>query len=61
MECKHCGSPYLERQRRRGLLRRWLLPLFGIYPWQCLTCYKNQFLHARRTPDGHTSTADAQG
>jgi hypothetical protein len=61
MECKFCGSPYLERLRRNGILGAWLPSLCGFYPWQCLTCFRLQLHHARRTPEGHVSTVDQPG
>jgi hypothetical protein len=56
MLCKFCGSPYLERVRRHGILGSWFPSVLGFYPWRCMVCLHTGSYRARRLPDGRTSS-----
>jgi hypothetical protein len=47
--CFWCSSTGLRRMRRSGFLRRVILPLFGYYPWECMSCRRILYLK----DDGH--------
>src|ERR1700742_913059 len=44
--CPRCGSR-LRRLARRGLLQSQIYPLFGYYPWECLTCRGKRIVRNR--------------
>jgi hypothetical protein len=48
-ECIWCHSDGLRRVTRKGFLRRHALPVFGFYPWECMSCRRVSFLR----DDGH--------
>ena len=37
----------MRRLARAGFLRKWILPLFGYYPWECFACRKVRLLRVR--------------
>jgi hypothetical protein len=37
--CTHCNG-YMRRLNRRGYIREVILPLLGLYPWECVICRK---------------------
>jgi hypothetical protein len=47
MICKNCRSYRMRRIKREGLLRKYLAPLFGFYPWRCSDCRTVQLLRSR--------------
>jgi hypothetical protein len=47
--CKHCGSGHLRRLNRRGWAQMRLLPVFGVFPWECTLCRTRTFYR----DDGH--------
>jgi hypothetical protein len=53
--CRHCGSGRLRRLNRRGWMQTSLLPLLGIFPWECVICRNRVFCRN----DGHRIHADA--
>jgi ribosomal protein L37AE/L43A len=46
--CPHCKSKVVRRARRKGILRRYILPYLGLYPWICRECKGYFLLRARR-------------
>ena len=53
--CPSCGGDRMYRTDRRGLLRRSVFPIFGLYPWVCKGCGREAMLRKRnrrrrRTP-----------
>ena len=38
--CPRCANVATRRVRRQGFLQLRLLPLLGLYPWECTTCRK---------------------
>lgn len=38
VKCPRCGSDYLKRMRRLGIVQARIYPLFGYYPWKCTKC-----------------------
>jgi predicted RNA-binding Zn-ribbon protein involved in translation (DUF1610 family) len=53
--CPNCGGDRTYRIERRGLLRRSVFPIFGLYPWVCKGCGREALLRKRnrrrrRTP-----------
>ncbi|PYN60712.1 MAG: hypothetical protein DMD90_25575 [Candidatus Rokuibacteriota bacterium] len=36
--CQACGSALVHRELSVGLVERWVLPLLGRRPYQCLDC-----------------------
>jgi hypothetical protein len=47
--CFWCRSKGFRRVNRTGFLRRHLLPLFGFFPWECMTCRRKSYFR----DDGH--------
>jgi transposase-like protein len=45
--CPACGSDRVHRVKRKGLLREWIYPFFGLYPWECRDCRLTSMLHRR--------------
>ena len=41
--CPRCQMETARRSRRRGIIERWLLPRFSVYPFRCARC-GNRFL-----------------
>ena len=48
--CPKCRSSSSARIKRVGLLQTVVLPLFGLYPWECSDCRRTFFLKARGKP-----------
>jgi hypothetical protein len=51
--CIWCRSNGLRRVHRDGFLRRHVLPLFGFYPWECMSCRRKMLFRA----DGRDGTS----
>jgi predicted RNA-binding Zn-ribbon protein involved in translation (DUF1610 family) len=45
--CPNCGGDKTYRIERRGLLRRSVFPIFGLYPWVCKGCGHEALLRKR--------------
>ena len=45
--CPKCGNCDLRRRVRAGLLQKCVFPLFGYYPWECLSCRKTWMRRVR--------------
>jgi hypothetical protein len=45
--CPQCGNRDLRRRVRAGLRQKCIFPIFGYYPWECLSCRKTWMLRAR--------------
>lgn len=45
--CPRCGDQALYRLERRGFLQLNVYPLFGVYPWNCISCRQPTFLRLR--------------
>ena len=41
--CKQCGSGHMRRLNRRGWTQLQLLPMLGIFPWECTLCRSRTF------------------
>jgi hypothetical protein len=50
-KCPHCAGKEFRRINRVGFFQRHVLPLFGLYPWECALCRRRTFLRG----DGHSS------
>jgi len=46
-QCSHCGHFAMARASRHGFWQVKVLPLFGLYPWQCMTCGASALLRDR--------------
>lgn len=44
--CTRCGSA-LRRLGRKGLLQRFIFPVFGYYPWECFACRRRWLVRTR--------------
>jgi hypothetical protein len=53
--CIWCGSKGLRRVHRTGFLRRRILPLFGFYPWECMSCRRKSLIRDDGRRDGSSS------
>ncbi|MFY9744638.1 MAG: hypothetical protein WA891_13220 [Acidobacteriaceae bacterium] len=51
LPCRNCGQASLARGAREGFWQRRILPFFGYYPWQCLTCGVQRLIRERGTVD----------
>ena len=47
VNCRECGSGRVYRVKREGFLQERIYPLFGFYPWRCMTCREPMMLHKR--------------
>lgn len=45
--CHKCGSDRVRRVYREGYLQQRVYPLFGYFPWRCLTCGARVMLRKR--------------
>jgi len=46
--CPKCGVPGgMSRQQRYGFLQTKILPLLGLYPWECLHCRRLSYFRRR--------------
>jgi DNA-directed RNA polymerase subunit RPC12/RpoP len=54
--CPLCEHKSLKRKPRKGMLHRWISPIFGYYPWHCSTCGGN-FLIKKRGKSRKRSSA----
>lgn len=45
--CPACGGDRMYRVERRGILRRRVYPIFGLYPWVCKECGNEVMLRKR--------------
>ncbi len=49
MVCLKCQSHRMHRIKREGVLRVWVAPVFGYFPWRCSVCRSEQLLKARNS------------
>jgi hypothetical protein len=61
MECAICQSHRVRRIGRNGILRKWLAPLFGYYPWRCSSCLRVFMLKTRGIRRKRQDAVEAQG
>ena len=47
MVCSKCQSHRMRRIRREGILRAYLAPLFGYFPWRCSVCRTEKLFRNR--------------
>ena len=47
LRCPKCHQREMARIARAGFLRQRLLPLLGIFPWQCALCGQEALLRRR--------------
>jgi predicted RNA-binding Zn-ribbon protein involved in translation (DUF1610 family) len=47
LKCPCCGQKEMARVSRRGFLRERILPIAGLYPWQCAMCGEERLLRRR--------------
>ena len=59
LECPKCHEQQLARIARRGFLRNYIFPLYGLYPWQCAICGKQRLIRKRSA--GYRQNAEAPG
>jgi hypothetical protein len=55
--CPQCRSAISSRTRRKGLMNKFVFPLFGLFPWECSDCQK---VFLRRTR-GKSKSAEVMG
>jgi hypothetical protein len=55
----------MRRIKREGILRKWLAPLFGYFPWRCSSCQVEKLLKSRgkkrSSEDATESRREAEG
>jgi hypothetical protein len=62
MICRICGDPSSHRCKRHGFLQKRIYPIFGLYPWECLTCGTVILYRARKEPHSQEgSSRDSRG
>ncbi len=54
LACIWCQSTGLRRLTRRSFLARHVFPLFGYYPWECMSCRRKCYLRSDGHADGMT-------
>lgn len=47
LDCPRCGERALYRSKRKGFFQLSIYPLFGIYPWNCVSCRQSILLRQR--------------
>ncbi|MGD0345181.1 MAG: hypothetical protein ABSA85_00410 [Terracidiphilus sp.] len=47
IQCRMCGSAEMRRAFRHGFLQLSFYPLFGYFPWRCMTCGTRVMLRKR--------------
>ena len=45
--CQVCGSHKVRRIFRKGYMQKKIYPVFGYFPWRCLSCGKRVMLRKR--------------
>lgn len=50
--CASCGE-HMRRLGRKGFLQTTVFPVFGFYPWECLSCRSKKLVRARGTKAFH--------
>lgn len=45
--CVHCRKALLRRTTRNGVTEKFVLSLFGYYPWRCAFCKQRQLVRER--------------
>jgi hypothetical protein len=55
--CPVCQSDRLRRLPRGGILRQYIMPLFGLYPWRCCRCGVTSMLKKRHQRRRHPRRA----
>jgi len=60
LNCKHCGSTYISRIYREGLMQERIYPLFGLYPWRCKICREKQMLRRRNKSEEKSKSSTNQ-
>jgi hypothetical protein len=48
LHCPHCGCAPVRRLQRKGFLQNKVYPLFGYFPWVCMTCKMSSMLRKRQ-------------
>jgi predicted RNA-binding Zn-ribbon protein involved in translation (DUF1610 family) len=48
--CPVCGHRALFRCERKGFLQSRFYPVFGFYPWSCISCRRTRLLRLRHPP-----------
>jgi len=41
--CPDCGQKRFQRIHRVGWWERWILTLYGLYPWVCRNCGRKMY------------------
>ncbi len=57
--CPRCQVEAARRSRRRGIIERWVLPRFSIYPFRCARCDHRFLMSWPRLRPQAASPADA--
>lgn len=47
LKCPSCKLPTIRRIPREGFWQKYILSLFGYYPWKCSRCTNSFMLHKR--------------
>ena len=45
--CPDCGNQEYRRLPREGVFERSLLPLLGLFPWECRVCQRKTYMRLR--------------
>lgn len=45
--CPACGHQEFRRLPREGVIERSLLPLLGLFPWECRFCQRKIYMRLR--------------
>ena len=45
--CPTCGHQEYRRLPREGVFERSILPLLGLFPWECRSCQRKTYMRLR--------------
>jgi DNA-directed RNA polymerase subunit RPC12/RpoP len=48
--CPNCGFNRPRRVERKGLMQKYIYPMFGFFPWHCRECHHQFLLRKRDRP-----------
>lgn len=56
VSCPTCQMQTMRRVRRSGLLEKRIYPMFGYYPWECLSCGITKLFKDRGAKRSHQAS-----
>jgi ribosomal protein L40E len=58
--CRQCGERRFQRIHRNGFWERWVLAVYGLYPWVCRKCGHKMYRFKENAPPADPSREEAR-